>query len=259
MFEVKRGERSPRVVLLQILLNRQGNELVVDGDFGRRTHAALVAFQAAKSIARATGVADPATWRELLRGADETVVDVVDIGDPMLSQRESAELRQAGSPPIQFGLMCNGIGQMVTDVIQRVGASGWLAVLRITGHGNHGRWMTVSVGAVADLKGQAYEEVAGEYYSYIDAAHFNQVAPTLAQLKPYFAPFGSMEHTGCSIGSRPESRRMMQRLADLWDVPVSAGIPTQRNVLHFDGAVFTAYPKSGTLAAWSRRFRNMSL
>lgn len=257
MFEVKRGERSPRVVLLQILLNRQGNALVVDGIFGRRTQAALEAFQTAKTIPK--GMADPATWRELLRGGDEAVVDVVDIGDPMLAEREAVELRRAGSPPILLGLMCNGIGQMVSDIIRQVGGSRWIAVLRITGHGNHGRWMTVSVGAVADLRGQEYEEVAGEYYSYIDTAHFDQVAPTLAMLKPYFAPFGSMEHTGCSIGGRPESRRMMQRLASLWDVPVSAGIPTQLHVLHFDGAVFTAYPGGGSLSTWSQRFRNMSL
>ncbi|HTH38037.1 MAG TPA: peptidoglycan-binding domain-containing protein [Pyrinomonadaceae bacterium] len=258
MFIIKRGEHSPRVVLLQIMLNRQGAELTVDGIFGRRTRAAVVSFQASKHRTT-TGVMDPATWAELAAGTSEALVDVVDIGDPMLATREAAELRQAGSNPIELGGMCNGITQMVNDVIRRADSTGPIALLRITGHGNLGRWMTVSVGDVAHLHGQEYEVIAGEYFSYIDLDHFDEVSPILGRLKPYFASFGSMEHLGCSIGSRPNSRKMMKKLSDLWSVPVSAGIPTQLHVLHFDGAVFTAYPDGGTLSGWSRKFRNVCL
>jgi hypothetical protein len=259
MFIVRRGDYSPRVVLLQILLNRQGAGLVVDGIFGRLTDAAVASFQGIGPISDARGVAGPATWRELLRRGNETVVDVVDVGDPLLATREAIELTAAGSSPITLGLMCNGVGQMVSDVQRRVGEQQRLAVLRITGHGNFGRWMTVSVGSVAHLPRPEYREVAGEYFSYIDDAHFHKVAPLLSQLQPYFLPYGSMEHTGCSIGSRPESRHLMQRLANLWGVPVSAGIPQQAAVLRFDGAVFTVYPGGGTLASWSRRFRDRPL
>lgn len=256
MFLTRNGDHSPRVVLLQILLNRQGAGLVVDGIFGRHTGAAVTDFQSGKPLADARGVAGPATWRALLRGGNETVVDVVDVGDPLLAQREAVQLQEAGSTPITLGLMCNGVGQMVSDVQRRVGEQQALAVLRITGHGNFGRWMTVSVGSVAHLPGPEYREVAGEYFSYVDNAHFTKVAPLLSPLEPYFLPYGSMEHTGCSIGSRPESRQLMQRLANLWGVPVSAGITTQVGILRFDGPVFTAYPRGGTLASWSRQFRN---
>ena len=256
MFIVKRGEQSPRVVLIQINLNRKGAELTVDGVFGRRTRAAVLEFQTSKHLGH-DGVVGPDTWRELAAGTTEPIIDVVDIGDPMLHFREAVELRNAGSDPIELGGMCNGITQMVGDVISRAESTGPIALLRITGHGNLGRWMTVSVGDIAHLHGQEYDVIAGEYFSYINLEHFDEVAPILARLRPYFAPFGSMEHLGCSIGSRPESRRMMAKLADLWNVPVRAGVPTQLHVLHFDGAVFTAYPGGGSLNSWSRHFRNV--
>ena len=41
MILVRPGERSPRVALIQILLNRAGNRLRVDGMFGPKTRAAV--------------------------------------------------------------------------------------------------------------------------------------------------------------------------------------------------------------------------
>ncbi len=256
MLEIHRGEHGPRVVFLQVLLNRRGATLVVDGVYGPKTHGAVEAFQKTVPSLTPSGNVNAATFNELFRDSRLSIVDVVDVGDPMLAEREANELRAAGSQPIELGLMCNGVGQMVSDTISQ--AASPIALLRITGHGNLGRWMTVSVGAPAHLHGAAYAELEAEYHSYIDLPHFDQLRAVLARLQGRFARFGSMEHLGCSIGSRPASRQLMGRLADLWRVPISAGIQTQRSVLHFDGPPYTAYPAKGSLAGWSTQFRNSS-
>jgi hypothetical protein len=258
MILVKPGEVSPRVVVIQILLNRAGSALVVDGHFGPKTRAAVVDFQGNNGIAPPNAVVGPDTWWKLPLGKNTEVVDVVDVGDPGVGGGAVTELTKAKGDPIELGLMCGGIEQMVNDVIGKAGGSGTMALLRITGHGNLGRWMTVSVGSVAHLPAKDYKEVAEEDHSYIALANFDKLAPTLARLKPYFAPYGMMEHGGCSLGKRPETRTLMHRLADLWGVPVSVGIGLQRSILNFDGATFTAYPNMGTLKSWSSQFRSAS-
>jgi hypothetical protein len=255
MILVRPGERGPRVALIQILLNRAGNTLRVDGIYGPKTRAAVDAFQSGKGITGAKGVVGPDTWQKLPRGDNTAVVDVVDVGDPGVGGGAVRELTKAGGDPIQLGLMCGGVEQMVSDVMRQAGRCGSVALLRITGHGNLGRWMTVSVGSVAHLPAEEYKVTATEYHSYIDWGHIDELAPTLARLKGYFAPYGTMEHGGCSLGSKPETRKLMHRLADLWGVPVSVGVGIQRSILNFDGQTFTAYPKHGTLESWTKPFR----
>jgi hypothetical protein len=256
MLEIRHGEHGPRVVLLQVLLNRTGASLAVDGVYGPKTRTAVETFQKSAPPLHRSGNVDSPTFNELFRESRLSIVDVVDVGDPMLAEREANELRAAGSQPIELGLMCNGVGQMVSDAINQ--AASPIALLRITGHGNLGRWMTVSVGAPAHLHGAAYAELEAEFHSYIDLSHFAQLRGTLARLQGRFARFGSMEHLGCSIGSRPSSRQLMGALSDLWAVPISAGIQTQRSVLHFDGPPYTAYPEKGSLPTWSKQFRDSS-
>jgi peptidoglycan hydrolase-like protein with peptidoglycan-binding domain len=249
------GQQSPRVALIQILLNRAGNTLTVDGCFGRLTRAAVVGFQSSHGIAPANAIVGPKTWEKFPLGENTKIVDVVDVGDPNVGDNAVAELRKAGGDPIRLGLMCAGVEQMVTNVISQAKNRGTIALLRITGHGNLGRWMTVSVGDVVDLKPQDYKVWATEYHSYIDWGHIDVLAPTLSWLRGYFAPYGMMEHGGCSLGSRPETRKLMRRLADIWDVPVSVGVGIQTSILKFDGQTFTAYPKNGNLESWSQKFR----
>lgn len=59
------GDRGPEVRRLQFALNRQGGaSLAVDGDFGRATQAAVMAFQASHGL-EATGAAGAATLAAL--------------------------------------------------------------------------------------------------------------------------------------------------------------------------------------------------
>jgi hypothetical protein len=256
MILVAPNERGPRVALIQILLNRAGNTLQVDGIFGPKTRAAVVDFQRSQGVSP-DAVVRPDTWWKFPLGDNTNVVDVVDIADPGVGGGAVAQQRKAGGDPIQLGLLCNGVEQMVGDVV-RASTSGEIALLRITGHGNLGRWFTVSVGDVVDLKPADYKVWAAEYHSYIDWGHIDELADILAPLADCFAPYGMMEHGGCSLGGRLETRKLMHRLADLWGVPVSAGVGIQRSILRFDGQVFTAYPAHGTLETWSKKFREAS-
>jgi hypothetical protein len=250
MLLVKPRESSPRVAVIQILLRRAGYDLNVDGIFGPKTRAAVIDFKLKNFIAPGDAEVGPTTWQQLPRGGNTEVVDVVDIGDPAVGGNAVSQLRSAGGEPIQLGLMCGGVEQMVSDVTARCSGPGSIALFRITGHGNLGHWMTVSVGEAVDLKKedpQYYKEKAAEFHSYIDWDHFDLLAPILSRLRGCFAPYGMMEHGGCSLGSVANTRKLMHRLADLLGVPVSVGVGIQTSILHFDGAVSTAYPKNGTL------------
>lgn len=50
---------------------------------------------------------------------------------------------------------------------------------------------------------------------------------------------------------------MLRRLADAWQVPVSAGVGGQlaggTSTFRFEGPVVTAIPGGGTLKSWSRQ------
>jgi peptidoglycan hydrolase-like protein with peptidoglycan-binding domain len=75
MLLVHQGDRGPRVVLLQVLLNRRGVTLQVDGIFGPRTREAVIKFQQqSKPAIPGNGVAAQETWTELLKGGDLRIV-----------------------------------------------------------------------------------------------------------------------------------------------------------------------------------------
>lgn len=64
---LRRGSRGDEVTRLQLLLNASlapSPGLLADGDFGRRTHDAVVRFQEARGLL-ADGVVGPATWGAL--------------------------------------------------------------------------------------------------------------------------------------------------------------------------------------------------
>jgi hypothetical protein len=259
MLEIRFGDRNPRVVLLQILLNRLGNDLKVDGDYGPKTQEAVKAFQR-RSSTPVTGSVEPPVFNALFRNSKLTIIDVVDAGDPMVPRTSELVLTAIGAgKPIKLGLMCNGVEQMVNDVTRR--GEYPIALLRMTGHGNLGHWMTVSVGTVAHLGKEAYREVKAEYFSYIDLRHFEKLRQILSRLTPYFAKFGSMEHLGCQLGRVSETQRMMQKLSDVWQVPVSAGKMKQdaHSLPRLVGDVYTAFPWHGSLSSWSKSFRYASM
>ena len=64
MKTLKRGDKGAEVKMLQELLNKAGYNLVVDSDFGKNTHNAVLALQKSKSLV-ADGIVGPKTWEAL--------------------------------------------------------------------------------------------------------------------------------------------------------------------------------------------------
>lgn len=259
MLRVHRGDTGPRVVLLQSLLNAKGASLTIDGLYGPKTQAALVEFQNSNPVV-VRGKANEDTWPALLADTGLEVVDPVDVNDPAYYDA-SFFTEQAGTRTLRTGAMSNGVQSVVGRVIQQVRGPGSIALLRLWGHGNLGRWLTISVGEVVDFTkknragGQA---VAREWRSYIDLAHFDALAPILRQWRPYFAPFASVEHHGCSLAKVDRTRAVMDKLADLWNVPVTAAFTDQwipfdkATAFRFQGRTYTAFPMRRTLSSWAR-------
>jgi len=272
MFNIRVGEHSPRVTLLQILLNSHaftgvdGRRLTVDGAYGRNTRAAVGAAGKMIGVGDLSGsAATPALIQRLLADVDLSVITSVDLGDPQL-QDDVDQFRRNFDDPILLGGMCNGLAQMVLAVQSRA-RPGRVAALRLDGHGNLGEWLTVSVGNVVDLREgnraaqQEYAAIAREVYSYISAKNFDKVNGMILPLSRIFAPFGFAEHLGCTLGARPQTRAMLGKLATLWGVPIRVGILTQPigSVMDIHGPAFTAFPRGHNLTIWSRQFQTLDL
>ena len=62
---VRQGAKGERVRVIQLLLNARGVAVVVDGDFGKATTAAVKTFQKKNKLA-VDGFVGPATWTKLI-------------------------------------------------------------------------------------------------------------------------------------------------------------------------------------------------
>jgi peptidoglycan hydrolase-like protein with peptidoglycan-binding domain len=62
---VQKGDQGDAVSAVQTLLNMQGQDVEIDGDFGDQTEGAVKAFQKAKRLT-ANGIVGPQTWAALV-------------------------------------------------------------------------------------------------------------------------------------------------------------------------------------------------
>ena len=98
----RQGDKEHPVATLQHLLRARGQNVVVDGDFGPRTDAAVRAFQQQRGLA-VDGIAGPDTWSALIvevrRGSE---------GDAVRGVQEEFQFRNLSGDPAQ-GLAIDGI------------------------------------------------------------------------------------------------------------------------------------------------------
>ena len=140
---------------------------------------------------------------------------------------------------------------------------GPIVLLRFHGHGSPG-WMGVSAGT-GELKcGNRKIEVGPGEGSTIELDNVDTVVSMLGALGAWFAPFGSVELHGCSTGAGQEGRRLLRRLANALQVPVSAGTITQvgggteKTTFRFEvnarfkSWVQCVFPEGNTLDSWAR-------
>ena len=175
---LKWGNRIPAVGVLQKLLNRTGERLVVDGIFGNHTKAAVQRFQRPRGLA-VDGIVGQNTWPRVSANAHLPIIDCIDVFDPDLMNLEAGDIRRAGGSPILIGGMSNGVEQAVSDIVGAAGGNVFL--LRFHGHGTSG------VAGISDGHGLGD---GIDHRSSIDSSNIHQLLPVLRRLASIFGPYG---------------------------------------------------------------------
>jgi len=247
-------DKLPSVAVAQILLNRTVPEhnLTVDGIYGSKTKNAVKAFQKPRNLGF-DGVIGEKTWPRLSKGSYFSVIDAIDITD---DSGEKAAIKSVGGSPVLVGWQCNGIGQMMVEIANRAHFEGSMFLLRFHGHGSSGViGISDGFGYVRNTdKSKTY--LTDDDLSSITNGNINQATQALRKLTRLFGKYSSVEMHHCSVAQKPDGRLLLQKLADVWQVPVSAGKKTQlgggSTTFRFEGPVHTAFPRGGSLKAWSR-------
>ncbi|HEX8713837.1 MAG TPA: peptidoglycan-binding domain-containing protein [Terracidiphilus sp.] len=240
--DLRRGNRTPAVGVLQKLLNRTGERLVVDGEFGAKTEAAVIRFQRQHRLAP-DGIVGQQTWPRIAAGAGLRIVDFIDITDPDLDKMEASDIAKAGGHPLVMGGVCNGVDQAVRMILVAAPARS-VFLLRFHGHGQAGM---AGMGMGRDSFGW------GER-SDVDWANLNKMRSVLARLAPIFGPYGNVQFMHCETGSGPRGQATLKMVAEATGVPATAGVHLQygggTDTFKFEGPTVTAIPGGGSLRSW---------
>jgi hypothetical protein len=246
---LKKGAKLPAVGVMQKLLNRTGASLTVDGDYGPATKAAVQAFQRQRGLF-ADGRIGRITYPRLLAGEHNLkIVDLVDIFDPKLGDREVRDVLKVGGIAIPISGMSNGVEQAVDDIVAAV-PSRSVFILRIHGHGQAGS------GGISQGRGG----IGGEHGSSINVNNWDYVMPLIMRLKPIFSPYGCIQFMHCSTGSGVEGYQLLLDIAVHLGVPVSAAYQIQygggASTFAYEGPTRTQVPIFGSLSAWCQTLPN---
>jgi hypothetical protein len=265
---LRSGDHGPKVVLAQLLLVTRAPHapIGIDGHFGPATARAVQQFQALNPRLPQDGAIDVATWQALLTRANLATVDHVDVDDLVAALAQdnilqtirqghqfgliaAAELARNGAAPTSVSIgMSNGVTQMIAQVLSSA-AGRRIGLLRIYGHGVPGSQLVSS--------GRGVTGGSATHGAALTAQAVRLMRNEWGQLARSFAPYGSCELHGCRVAQGPSGLALLRELADLWRVPVSAGVQTQLvgrgRTARFEGPVRTAYPGGGTLRSWSNQ------
>jgi len=252
---LRKADNLPSVGVLQLLLNRTGASLSVDGSFGDKTELALKRFQSARSLS-VSGVVDADTWIRLSFAVRLPLVDCIDVFHPRILQQRAQKLQSVGAAPILTGGMQLG----VNSVISRLrGYGGGIFLLRMVGHGAPGK-QAVSYGAggwdewdtaTQKMKWHPFQSPASDFSGVgLSRSSLNAFVPIRDQLGPY----GNLELHGCQVGQGHEGHRFVSELALKLGAPVSAGIGRQpmQSAFRIVGPVFSAFPTGHNLRSWCK-------
>lgn len=238
-----RGDVLPSVTTVQIMMRRHRPQSLIaaDGIFGPNTKGAIEKFQAFHKLVK-DGIVGNNTWNALMSVSGFQTIDIVDGTDPSLIALEAADIRRAGGDPIVVFGMSNGV-QFVTDQIVSRGRRNNVMLLRFHGHGGRGTQNTTG----GTING-------APHLAAISMSNYHQIERTIAPIGNVMVPFGSVQLLGCDVGSGAGSA-LVQRLAQTWGVPVTAGLNTQfaggNKTFRFEGPTVSGFPGSADLRAWS--------
>lgn len=249
MLFIKRGDHGPRVIMIQGILRAAGRPIVIDGDFGPATETAVIQYKATLPGATPGGQIDLATWSAISSSTGYRIINVVDAEDAAQRQRVMSGLTRAGAEAIIMHGMSNAVETAISEVINRAGASGILAMVRFYSHGGPG-----AQGVALGHDGGMMEHLSG-----ISAQHFPAMRAQFARLNDVLAPFGCVDLMGCSVGAGDPGRTLLRNVADAAQRPCEAGIQPQYSqdvgytVFNFEGPVRQVYPGHRTRAGWGHR------
>ncbi|MCB1985893.1 MAG: peptidoglycan-binding protein [Burkholderiales bacterium] len=235
-------DKLPGVGVLQKLLNRTGEQLVVDGIYGNNTKTAVQRFQRLRGLVP-DGIVGMNTWPRISANANLPIFDCIDVFDPSLFNLEARDIRRSGGNPILIGGMSNGVEQAVSDIVNTAGNNVFL--LRFHGHGASG------IAGVSDGHGL---NDGIDHRSSIDINNVRTLMPILRRLRPTFGSYGNIQFMHCSTGRGPNGRQLLQQIANGVGVPVTAAVRDQLGggvaTFKFEGPTYTAVPSGGILRSW---------
>ncbi len=238
-----KGDVLPSVTTTQILLRRHRPQSLItaDGHYGPLTKTAVEGFQSFHTLVK-DGIVGNNTWNALTKVSGFQTIDVVDGTDPSLINFEVADIRKAGREPIVVFGMSNGVEFVANEIVRR-GGSRKVMLLNFHGHGGRGTQTTTG----GRING-------APHLAAISIENYAQIEPTIARIRSVMLPFGSVQLLGCDVGGG-SGGQLVQRLAQTWQVPVTAGLHTQfaggNATFRFEGATVSAFPGTDNLKSWS--------
>ena len=93
MTTLRKGSTGAEVKELQRLLNLSGAGLTVDGDFGAKTHLALIKFQKENGLNR-DGVCGPLTWEKLKAQTPNVIQTINECVDSIINTKAFKKLME---------------------------------------------------------------------------------------------------------------------------------------------------------------------
>lgn len=250
MLLVKRGDRGPRVIMIQGILRSMGSPISIDGAYGPATAAAVAAFQGrAGGGISADGTVGLETWAAMERLSGYRIINVVDAEDAAQRQRVCSGLTRAGGDPIIMHGMSNAVMQAMDEVCNRAGGSGGVAMVRFYSHGGPGM-QNVASGADGGNMG---------HLSGISVQHFPAMRAQFERLSDVLAPFGCVDLMGCQVGDGAQGRALLEGIADAANRPAEAAVQLQYSqdvgytVFNFEGPVTQCYPGRRSRIGWGQR------
>ena len=239
--DLREGDHLPMVGALQQLLNSTGASLAPDGICGRRTLAAVKAFQRVRGLVQ-DGIVGEETWGRLAAGMSLPILDTIDVWDPTFLSEDATYIQQAKGNPLLIGGMCNGVEQAVS----LLAGSRNVFLLRFHGHG--------SAGGAGVGRGHGELDPDWEERSRIWADP--EILDTLSRLRSIFGPYGCVEFISCETGRGPKGLNLLSQLAARLDVPVTAAKLSQPFgklwSFRLFGPTVTAVPGGVSLSQWCR-------
>lgn len=266
MFFLTYGEKGPRVVLVQALLRLNNIDVCINGIWDQQCLKAVEQYRAKLNLPP-MGPVGPKVFFNLIQNCKLKVIDSLDASAGEVADVTVKDMKKAG-----INILMNervpgrGVANAVDKIVNRA-KDHKIGLLRIFGHGNGGNWISVALGDPYHLRKSGhqkeYEALKADWQSYIDYSHYERHRETLTRISPLFACFGSAEIHSCTVGSKQQ--KLIQKLADTWGVPVTAGKGLQSVGGHFknqwgewvpetfvmEGDIFRAYPNEGNLQKWA--------